>query len=190
MKKPSKAHPIQTPSTKQKIEADTLTISVHPDEDRALTETKVIIGPVISNAYALQSFSKKSLGERSLGSIVVAMAESNKRVNANDLRDVEATLMSQAILLNSMFGEITRRTANRFNGETFQLEVVECYFKMAMKAQNQCRMTLETLANIKNPPVVYAKQANITNGPQQVNNGFTPHAPATENQNPPSKVLE
>ena len=98
--------------------------------------------------------------------------------------------MSQAILLNTMFGEITRRTANRFNGETFQLEVVESYFKMAMKAQNQCRMTLETLANIKNPPVVYAKQANIANGPQQVNNGVTSHAPAMENKNPPSKVLE
>lgn len=31
--------------------------------------------------------------------------------------------------------------------------------------------TLETLANIKNPPVVLARQANITTGPQQVNNG-------------------
>jgi hypothetical protein len=33
-------------------------------------------------------------------------------------------------------------------------------------------MTLETLATIKNPPVVYARQANINNGgQQQVNNG-------------------
>ena len=190
MKKSSKPKATQLPSPKQKIEATTLTISVHPDEDQALTETKVCIGPVITNAYALQSFSKKSIGERSLDSIVAAMAESNKRVNANDLRDVEATLMSQAILLNTMFGEITRRTANRFNGETFQLEVVESYFKMAMKAQNQCRMTLETLANIKNPPLVYAKQANIANGLQQVNNGVTTHAPAMENKNSPSKVLE
>ena len=39
--------------------------------------------------------------------------------------------------------------------------------RMAMKAQNQCRMTLETLATIKNPPVVFAKQANINNGGQQ-----------------------
>jgi hypothetical protein len=32
------------------------------------------------------------------------------------------------------------------------------------------RMTLESLATIKNPPVVYARQANIAHGPQQVNN--------------------
>jgi len=32
-------------------------------------------------------------------------------------------------------------------------------------------MTLETLATIKNPPVVFARQANVNNGGQQVNNG-------------------
>jgi hypothetical protein len=48
------------------------------------------------------------------------------------------------------------------------------------KAQNQCRMTLETLSTIKNPPVVYAKQANIAHGPQQVNNGTAPASHANE----------
>ena len=45
--------------------------------------------------------------------------------------------------------------------------------RMALRAQNQCRATLETLSTIKNPPVVFAKQANFANGPQQVNNGAT-----------------
>ena len=47
-------------------------------------------------------------------------------------------------------------------------------------------MTLETLSNIKNPPVIYARQANFANGPQQVNN----HVHAGENKNQPSEVLE
>lgn len=38
--------------------------------------------------------------------------------------------------------------------------------ELHQKAQSQCRATLETLAAIKNPPVIYAKQANISNGPQ------------------------
>ena len=42
--------------------------------------------------------------------------------------------------------------------------------RLALKAQSQCRATVETLATIKNPPVVYAKQANFANGHQQVNN--------------------
>ena len=42
--------------------------------------------------------------------------------------------------------------------------------KLALKAQSQARATLETLSNIKNPPVVYARQANISHGHHQVNN--------------------
>lgn len=43
---------------------------------------------------------------------------------------------------------------------------------MALKAQAQCRATLETLAEIKNPqPTAFLRQANIAYGPQQVNNG-------------------
>jgi hypothetical protein len=58
--------------------------------------------------------------------------------------------------------------------------------RIALRAQSQCRATLETLAAIKNPPIVYARQANITSGPQQVNNGVP--AQAGENQIAQSKL--
>ena len=53
----------------------------------------------------------------------------------------------------------------------------KAYLGLALKAQGQCRMTLETLGNIVNPPAVFAKQANFTTGPQQVNNRITSLAP-------------
>ena len=61
---------------------------------------------------------------------------------------------------------------------------------MAYKAQNQCRMTSETLSTIKNPPVVYAKQANIAHGPQQVNNGPSSATRTGENEKLPNELLE
>ncbi len=42
------------------------------------------------------------------------------------------------------------------------------------QAQGQCRAALETPAPIKNPTVVFARQANIAHGPQQINNGMEP----------------
>ena len=43
--------------------------------------------------------------------------------------------------------------------------------RKASKAKAQCRATIETLAEIKNPrTVAFVKQANIAHGPQQVNN--------------------
>lgn len=46
----------------------------------------------------------------------------------------------------------------------------EINMRMALRAQNQARATAETLAAVKNPTVVFARQANIAHGPQQVNN--------------------
>jgi hypothetical protein len=77
-------------------------------------------------------------------------------------------LNAQAVALNSIFAEMSRRAALNMGQYP---EATERYLRLAMKAQSQCRTTLETLAAIKNPPVVYAKQANIAHGPQQVNNG-------------------
>jgi hypothetical protein len=53
------------------------------------------------------------------------------------------------------------------------------------------RATLETLAAIKNPPVIFAKQANIAHGPQQVNNGDTaPVARTEQTEKPQNELLE
>jgi hypothetical protein len=69
----------------------------------------------------------------------------------------------------------------------------EAYMRMALKAQAQCRATVETLVTIKNPPVVFARQANIAQGPQQVNNQMMPAGdPRTrgKNENTPNELLE
>lgn len=153
-------------------------------DDPELATARVFVGPILLNANTAAIFSQGLFRELPpLASVIAALDESAKRVNSNDMKDVEATLIGQATALNVMFGELSRRAATNM-GE--YLETSERYMRMALRAQNQCRMTLETLSNIKNPPVIYAKQANITNGPQQVNN----HAHAGENKNQPIKVLE
>ena len=43
--------------------------------------------------------------------------------------------------------------------------------RLALKAQAQARSTAEALALLKNP-MPYIKQANMTTGPQQVNNTY------------------
>lgn len=60
----------------------------------------------------------------------------------------------------------------------------ESYMRLALKAQAQTVRTIEVLAAIKNPPVVFARQANISHGHQQMNNGTaTPtHTGKTESE--------
>ncbi len=66
----------------------------------------------------------------------------------------------------------------------------EAYARLALRAQAQSRATVQTLAEMK-MPTVFARQANIANGHQQVNNvmgGEPARAGALEAA--PTKLLE
>ena len=126
---------------------------------------------VFSNAALLRSFSKSVIGEIDLTETMLSLRSTIEKVGSGDLGSVEAILIGQAGALNAMFSELARRAGLNM-GE--QLGATETYMRLALKAQGQCRATLETLGAIKNPPVVYARQANISHGPQQVNNGPAP----------------
>jgi hypothetical protein len=89
--------------------------------------------------------------------------------------------------LNVMFGDLSTLAKANLSGG--YMEAGERYLRLALKAQSQSRATLETLSAIKNPPVVYAKQANIAHGPQQVNNGQTPHTSVDRNRTEPAGLL-
>ena len=85
----------------------------------------------------------------------------------------ESMLLSQAHTLDALFNSLVMKGLNQSHMPHY-----EAFMRLAFKAQSQCRSTLQTLSDIKNPSVVYAKQANITNGNQQINNGVP--APRTQ----------
>jgi hypothetical protein len=179
------------PNRKPKRNPNTLEILATSETEVALATARTIVGPRLASAIVSSSLAKKLTGnEVDLTSIRRALIETCDKIKGGDLSDVESMLYSQASALNLMFAEMSRRALNNvYDGQTF--DAGKAYMGIALKAQNQCRMTLETLGNIKNPPAVFAKQANFNNGgQQQVNNGVVAHAPATENQNQPNKLIE
>jgi hypothetical protein len=110
-------------------------------------------------------------------------------VNAGKMERPEAMLLAQAETLEGLFHFLVKRALSQD-----RLPQYETHMRLAMKAQSQCRTTLEALAEIKNPrSVAFVKQANIAAGPQQVNNGdnVTVRAGARtqENEIPPNKLL-
>lgn len=76
-------------------------------------------------------------------------------------------LAAQTIALNAVFSDIAWRAARN----TMEyLPATETYLRLALKAQAQCRATIEALAEIKNPrPVAFVKQANIAQGTSALN---------------------
>lgn len=127
-----------------------------------------------TNAAAVMVAYTDQFGEQDFGALADCLAESVQEAWSGDMRRAEAMLLSQAHALQSIFVSYARRAQK----QQYQKNL-EGFLRLALKAQSQCRMTLETLGNLKNPPVVFAKQANINNGgQQQVNNGTAPSTPA------------
>ena len=117
----------------------------------------------------------------------------NQQVNAvkdNKLGRPEEMLVAQAHTLDAIFNNMTQRAV--LNADEY-IDACDTYLKLGLRAQSQCRATLETLSEIKNPKsVAYVRQANIAGGHQQVNNGVsTSNEPrAEESQNRPNELLE
>ena len=111
-------------------------------------------------------------------------------VNSGDLTDLEGMLAGQAYALNAMFNNLTQKAIRNMG---YDMEVADKFLKFGLRAQSQCRATIETISTVKNPPVMgYVRQANITQGPQQINNGTEQGntSRAGEKQNSKNELLE
>ena len=155
-------------------------------ENKAASTARMVTSPTVRGAVTAQAFSK-TFGETDLAALIEVLADQNKSARNGDLARAENMLMTQAHTLDAIFNELARRAASNM-GE--YMNAMDRYLRLALKAQSQCRATLETLVTIKNPPVIYAKQANIANGPQQVNNGSPPAHAGGETSIEPNKLLE
>ena len=136
-----------------------------PEEARALADFS--LRSSVNAAAVVGQYGKETFGDLDMGALAASLSDGIKAVNNCDLQQVEGMLFGQAIALQTIFTNMARRAPKQD-----MMVHWEAYMRMALKAQSQCRMTLETLAGIKNPPMVFARQANINNGgQQQVNNG-------------------
>jgi hypothetical protein len=118
--------------------------------------------------------------------MLAALRAQGAAINAGDMNRIEAMLMGQATALQSLFARLIERGVTQDS-----LPPYEAHMRLALKAQAQSRATLETLANVRNGPVIYARQANVAAGaPMQVNNGLPQRAGARQDQMPPTQVLE
>lgn len=178
--KRSKTSPAEQPKR-------TLTISKAdfpgtPSREQLLS--KLALSPTYTNATTANTFSKAQVGEEpSITESLTVMGEKVREVQAGDMSEMEGMMVAQAIALNSIFTEMARRAALNM-GE--YINAADTYMRLALKAQSQARATVETLAEIKNPrQVAFVRQANIANGPQQINNG---ESRARENKNPSNEL--
>lgn len=165
-------------------------ITATDNEDEADAIARTVLSPTVQAAVTLKEYGKP-FGNLDLSGLIDSLSEQTQASKDGDLNRAEAMLTAQAHTLDAIFNSLAQRAALNM-GE--YMKACETYLKLALRAQSQCRVTWEALANIKNPPVMgYVRQANIAHGPQQVNNASSTldNSPrAEENPNLQNKLLE
>ena len=166
--------------------------SKRADLERRVTEVfgKDIGGSGVTiNALIAQGFAKGMAGETNFTDVLDAAVQGALDVADGKLGNVEKMLHGQLVGLNAIFGECVRRGGLNMGSH---LDAAETYMRLGLKAQAQCARTAEVLGNLRAGPTVFARQANITTGPQQVNNGAMPASPAPvqKPRNPTNELLE
>ena len=128
--------------------------------DRSNTIAELLMHPTVQAGLTLDRWQP----EINVVSATKKLIEQVNDVKKGDMSRPEAMLLSQAHTLDALFNSLAQKAFMQTHMPHY-----ESFLRLAFKAQGQCRSTLQTLSDIKNPSVVYAKQANINNGNQQIN---------------------
>lgn len=155
-------------------------------EGEADVRAHMSLRPTVQAALTLTEYNK-GFGELSIKTLVDDLGKQCELASDGDLKRAEAILTAQAHTLDAIFHELARRAERAQHFSQFEAQL-----RLALKAQAQCRSTLEALITVKNPqPVAFVRQANIAHGPQQVNNGsaVTAHRSA-ESEPSQNELLE
>ena len=153
--------------------------------DRAALSTRSALTATTYKAFA-------DCGDKlEISDLVGELRKAGEEVASGNMSRVEKMLTHQALTLDAIFNNMAQRSQKQ---ETFK--GIEVLMRLALKAQAQARSTAEALALLKNPQP-YIRQANMTTGPQQINNGIAggpTHSGASSGagniQSEPNKLLE
>ncbi len=171
----------------RKVEA---TLPAPADKEGDDAKAEMALSSSVNGAAVAHEYMKAPFGDLDIGALVVCLSDGAKDIWAGDMKRAEAMLYGQASALQAIFTNLARRAHSQE-----YLKQMETFLRLALKAQSQCRATLETLATIKAGPVIFARQANIAHGPQQVNNGVAANnaqtpARAGETESAKTELLE
>lgn len=102
--------------------------------------------------------------ELEVGDLMAELRKAGEEVTGGNMSRVEKMLAHQALALDALVNNLALRSSKQ---DTYK--GIEVLMRLALKAQAQARSTAEALSLLKNP-MPFIRQANISNGNQQVNN--------------------
>ena len=147
------------------------------------------IRPEVRAAFVISEFGEHS----DVAPLAVQLEIGMNDMRKNDLRECEEMLYCQAHALQAIFVELARQAAFQVKGEGWDPNY-EAHMRLALKAQSQCRATLETLATDQEPArgvrATGQHRARPAAGEQRDDASGRASRGAGKNENTPNELLE
>ncbi len=150
-------------------------IKCQRDETEEQATARTMLSPALQSAWTLREYVNSPV-EIDLGTLTYCLEKQNEKLVNGNLERIEQMLLSQAHTLDAIANNLFRRAKVQD-----YMSNLESFLRLGLRAQNQCRSTLEALIRAMNPQT-HLSQTNIAHN-QQVNN-------ALGNQNPPNELME
>ena len=131
-------------------------------QDRDTQRAELLTNGVANAAITIQRSLSTKTDSRAIMQAIMGQIE---RVKAGDLSDIEGRLVAHIATLDSLFHEFMDKAKAAPSPR-----MLEMYARLALKAQSQAIRAAEAITGMKMGPLIVAKQVNMANGPQQVNN--------------------
>ena len=162
-----------------------LIIEQTKEETGAQAMARKMLQPTLKNAAAASAFTSKMMQSDlelpGIGDYADHVLSVSSKAAGGDLAMASKILAAQAITLDSMFAELARRAGNNM-GE--YINAAERYGRLALKAQSNCRATLEALAKLHQPREQTVRHVHVNEGGQAViADNFHHHTGGRENGN-------
>jgi hypothetical protein len=156
----------RTPPPTQQVAAETLARKARDKADDDTNTARVMTNGQC-NTVVVQQYLSYFNGGSNVHALSEVSMEQARSIGGGDFSSLELMLLTQATALQAMFVDLATRAKrqDRFDG-------VQTLTTLALKCAAQSRQAVTALAELRMPnTVMFAKQANVTSGPQQVNNG-------------------
>jgi len=141
--------------------------STSEKEARRILESKAYASLSINSSYRhavmASAWSQNLYGgpQGDLTHVVEALSDRMDDIATGNTKRLSNMLTAQAITLDTLFTELTRRAGINM-GEYPQ--AAESYMRLALKAQSNSRATIEAIANLHRPREQIVKHVNVHEG--------------------------
>lgn len=167
----------------KKVELD-LRVQLNHGESTDQAMARTVTNPECLSASVLTIC--QNIDHARITEMVAELRQQSAAIHADDLSRPESMLIAQAHTLDGLFAKLATQALTVGN-----LDGMERYMRLALKAQNQSRATLQTLGELKAPKqIAFVKQANIGNQVQVNNESGSARTHARKNKKEPNELLE